>query len=402
MIKNITIQYYKAINNCSNLPLQPFTVFIGNNGSGKSSAIEALRTLHLAVTQNLEAAFEMWGGLDKVRNYNANQDEPTKTVFGFVQNHQPIVIQLQAELNGKLFDYEVKININQTGDFYIVESEVLKCDGKEIIIASIVDNSGVSMCRYVEKSIGDIPEFTFASNTLILSYRDGNPIFFNENILAFQSFVANWQFLYLNAHTMGLPVNQNRLIRKMKLDNDGRNIAEFILWLSKQDDGFMESLIRKMKFVLPYLQDIQANLKDTFNREIELLLYEENEKAKDPILGWLLSSGTLRILALLAMFTQPNKPSVLFVDEIENGLDPRTIGLLLSEIESVFHNKAMQVVITTHSTYLLDMVPIESVIVTDKKLNGSLYTIPNNETTLNVWKEKFSPGKLYSMGKLTK
>jgi len=338
MIKNITIQYYKAIKDCKELPVQPFTVFIGNNGSGKSSAIEALRTLHLAVTQNLEAAFEMWGGLDKVRNYNANQDQPTTTVFGFVQNHQPIVIQLQAELNRKLFDYRVQINVNQTNDFYIVEDELLLCNGKEIIKASIIDNSGISICHYLEPnaSFEGYKEFTFPSNLLLLSFKDGNPYFFSEDILAFQSFIANWQFLYLNAHTMGFPVNQNRLIRKMKLDNDGRNIAEFVLWLSKQDDGFMESLIRKMKFVLPYLQDIQANLKDTFNREIELLLYEQNEKAKDPIFGWLLSSGTLRILALLAMFTQPNKPSVLFIDEIENGLDPRTIGLLLNEIESVF------------------------------------------------------------------
>ena len=87
MIKNISIKYYKAIKECKELPVQPFTVFIGNNGSGKSSAIEALRTLQIAVTQNMEAAFEMWGGLDKVRNYNARQEAPTNTVFGFVQNH---------------------------------------------------------------------------------------------------------------------------------------------------------------------------------------------------------------------------------------------------------------------------------------------------------------------------
>ena len=59
MITQISIKHYKAINECNKLSLQAFTAFIGNNGSGKSSAIEALRTLHLAVTDNLEAAFEI-------------------------------------------------------------------------------------------------------------------------------------------------------------------------------------------------------------------------------------------------------------------------------------------------------------------------------------------------------
>jgi len=402
MIKQISIKHYKAIKECKNLVLQPFTAFIGNNGSGKSSAIEALRTLHLAITHNLEAAFEMWGGLDKVRNYNAKQEAPTTTVFGFVQKHQPIVIELKAELNTKLFEYEVQININQTGDFYVVEKENLKCNGKEILVTEIVDNAGTSLCRLIEQRIGEIPEFTLPSNALVLSLRDGNPIWYSDDILLFKNFITNWQFLYLDAHTMGLPVNQSRLIKKVGLDYDGRNIAEFILWLSKQEDGFIEALIQKMQFVLPYLQDIQANLNDTFKREIELLLYEQNVLAIDPIPGWLLSSGTLRILALLAMFTQPNKPSVLFMDEIENGLDPRTIGLLLSEIETVFNSKEMQVVVTTHSPYFLDMIPLASVIVTEKTVEGSTYTYPNNEDSLNNWKEKFSPGKLYSMGKLTK
>ncbi len=78
MIMQISIKHYKAIKECSNLALQPLTAFIGNNGSGKRSAIEALQTLHLAVTNNVGAAFEKWGGLDKVRNYNEKQEKPNR------------------------------------------------------------------------------------------------------------------------------------------------------------------------------------------------------------------------------------------------------------------------------------------------------------------------------------
>jgi predicted ATPase len=155
-----------------------------------------------------------------------------------------------------------------------------------------------------------------------------------------------------------------------------------------------------MTFVLPYISDLQPHIQETFNREIELLLYETNENSS-PLPGWLLSSGTLRVLALLVMFETPEKPSVLFVDEIENGLDPRTIGLLLSQVESVFADKSMQVIVTTHSPYFLDLVPLGSIIVAEKADEGSTYHIPKDETSLSLWKEKFSPGKLYTMGKLT-
>jgi predicted ATPase len=155
-----------------------------------------------------------------------------------------------------------------------------------------------------------------------------------------------------------------------------------------------------MQFVLPYVSSIEPHIiKETINTQVELLLHETN--GRNPIPGWLLSSGTLRILALLAVFESPIKPSVLFVDEIENGLDPRTIGLLLSQIQSVFMDMSMQVIVTTHSPYFLDMVPLESIVVSDKINGGSIYEIPRNDSSLQAWKDKFSPGKLYTMGKLT-
>jgi len=46
----------------------------------------------------------------------------------------------------------------------------------------------------------------------------------------------------------------------------------------------------------------------------------------------------------------------------------------------------MQVVVTTHSPYFLDMVPLESIIVTEKNTQGSIYKIPNNEEALKTGK----------------
>lgn len=400
MIKKISIVNFKAIKDCLNLPLQPFTAFIGNNGSGKSSVMEAMRTIHLCLTKNIEEAFAIWGGLDKVRNYHALQDEASVSQFGFKQKHQPIIFWFEAELNGKKYEYQVSFNLSLNDDFYIVENEELHCNGQLMFATNAIDNNGNSFCQlYV--AADSAKEFTHRSNTLLLSLSDGNPHLLHEDVSAFREYVMNWQFLYMNAHEMGKPVMQNRLQKNIRLDYDGRNIAEYILWIRSQGQDYLDSIVQKMIFVLPYIKQIQPNIQETFNREVELLLHESHDKSM-PLPGWLLSSGTLRILALLSLFDTPKPPSLLFVDEIENGLDPRTIGLLLNEIRNETTSGKMQVVITTHSPYLLDLLPIESIIATDKRVDYCKYHIPATEEKLKVWIEKFTPGRLFTTGKFNR
>ena len=400
MIQSVLVENFKAINKAANFPLQPFTVFIGNNGTGKSSVIEALKLLQDAITTNLDEAFKNWGGLDKIRNYSALLPNEEITEKGFKKKIEPVIISIIALVKQKKYEYQVHINNSLGGDFYVVEHEELNCNGSTVFIADAVSNNGDSVAYIYDSNYFSSEEpYKFKGDSLMLAFK-GSPVL-SSGITEFCDYVENWQFLYLNAHNMGIPVLQSRSFRRIRLDYDGRNIAEYILWLKNQSQEYLNSLIRKMSFVLPYISDLQPNIQDTFNREVELLLHEKNENSK-PLPGWLLSSGTLRILALLSMFETPDKPSVLFVDEIENGLDPRTIGLLLSQIESEFSNKEMQVIVTTHSPYFLDLVPLQSIIVSEKNKDGSTYHIPESEENLKLWKERFSPGKLYTMGKLTK
>jgi predicted ATPase len=51
----------------------------------------------------------------------------------------------------------------------------------------------------------------------------------------------------------------------------------------------------------------------------------------------------------------------LCIEEIENGLDPWTIQRMLQYIQSAADERA-QVILSTHSPWLLDHVPLESII----------------------------------------
>jgi predicted ATPase len=116
--------------------------------------------------------------------------------------------------------------------------------------------------------------------------------------------------------------------------------------------------------------------------------------------GWLLSTGTLRVLALLACLRHPNPPPLLVIEELENGLDPRTIHLFVEEIRSALALGEIQVIITTHSPFLLDLVDLSHLVVVERVDGRPVFTRPNQEA-LAEWSKSFSPGRLYTMGRLT-
>ena len=81
--------------------------------------------------------------------------------------------------------------------------------------------------------------------------------------------------------------------------------------------------------LLSYASDVQPT--STF--EIERAAYLQLSERDFKVPGWLISAGTLRILALLAVLRHPSPPSLIIVEEIENGLDPRSMRLLVDEIQ---------------------------------------------------------------------
>jgi predicted ATPase len=68
------------------------------------------------------------------------------------------------------------------------------------------------------------------------------------------------------------------------------------------------------------------------------------------------SDGTLRFLALLAAFLGAHPAKMYFFEEIETGIHPSRLRLLLDLIEHQTASIGIQVVATTHSPDLLQMI----------------------------------------------
>jgi predicted ATPase len=73
------------------------------------------------------------------------------------------------------------------------------------------------------------------------------------------------------------------------------------------------------------------------------------------------SDGAMLFLAFLAVTHQPDPPKVLMVEEPENGVHHARLRDIVDALRKLVETREVQVLLTTHSPYLLDLVPAEQV-----------------------------------------
>ncbi len=222
-----------------------------------------------------------------------------------------------------------------------------------------------------------------------------------ETINRDNSFWQNisWQFVTLSPDQMGQPIQQQRIGGQIQLKKDGSNIAEYLSSIRNLSQSAFDGILETLQYVLPYAKDLQAVLLSELERAVYLQLTE----GKCKIAGWLLSTGTLRLVALLALLRHPNPPSLIVIEEIENGLDPRTIHLIVEEIRNVVESGKTQIIATTHSPYFLDLLRLEHIVLVERNESEQpIFIRPADQKELDIWAERFTPGELYTMGKLTR
>jgi predicted ATP-dependent endonuclease of OLD family len=74
---------------------------------------------------------------------------------------------------------------------------------------------------------------------------------------------------------------------------------------------------------------------------------------------------------------------------------------VIEEIHS-FLQDGGQVVATTHSPFLLNLLDLSQIVVVERGATGAPEFTRPSKKKLKGWAEKFAPGKLYTMGSLTK
>jgi predicted ATPase len=205
-----------------------------------------------------------------------------------------------------------------------------------------------------------------------------------------------WQFLTMHPQAMGAPHPQRRSGGTILLEKDGSNVAEYLMAVRRLDQAAFEGIVETLQFILPYADDVQPAITSELERNVYLQLSEAGFKVP----GWLLSTGTVRLVALLALLRHPLPPPLVVIEEIENGLDPRTIHLIVDEIREAVQSGRTQVVVTTHSPYLLNLLPLQTIVLVERDQAGEpRFWRPADDDEVKEWGKRFAPGELYTTGR---
>ena len=130
---------------------------------------------------------------------------------------------------------------------------------------------------------------------------------------------------------------------------------------------------------------------------VQIYLHEDG--LKTPIPATRLSDGTIRFVALLAILLQPQKSSLICIDEPELGLHPDAVGLLGDLLLEASH--ITQLIVATHSDALISVLSdhSETVVVAENVNNSTQFTRLESEK-LKFWLDQYQLGEIWRMGEL--
>jgi len=158
----------------------------------------------------------------------------------------------------------------------------------------------------------------------------------------------------------------------------GEELSAYLHTLKNKDVGRFKAIERAMHSIIPAIEHVETTI-DTKTGEVELSIIENGVTVPSR----LLSEGTLRVLGLLSISGGEDSPSVICFEEPENGIHPRRIGMIAEYLKNTAENKS-QIIVTTHSPILPDLIDDVSLYVCRKKEGN---TKIEKFSELEIWRK---------------
>jgi hypothetical protein len=158
--------------------------------------------------------------------------------------------------------------------------------------------------------------------------------------------LASMRFLDLAPEAMKWPSLPGQVI----LGDRGENLSS-VLQAICQTENLKQAVAEWVRELTP-LDVVDFEFIPDQAGRILVTLVESNGRRTS---AYSASDGTLRFLAMIAALLGPDPAKFYFLEEIDNGIHPTRLALLLQLIEQQARDGKVQIVTTTHSPQLLGM-----------------------------------------------
>ena len=327
-IKSIYIDNFKAFNEFS-MDFSPMTILVGNNSSGKSSVLQALVFLKYCCERTTGEYLRERGG--------TAEDIATRGLAK-IKKIMRFRVVFQETRDHNILTWELTFFVDKTKNQILLRSEDVKCGEEKLL--SYTSTGGVRICCDGTKNVlspGDYP----CSQIVFLNDENAD-----ARLLAIKKFFNETEPLDLLT-----PRDMRRSVRSSErtLGLSGENLPVLIQQL---DDDEKKVLKQELKTVLPHLRDITTVTRRAGWTHLELEEAFENRTINVSSVG--VSDGALRLLALFSLRFLKKSGGITLLDEIEDGISPQNIEAFLRHIRVYAREQKQQILLTTHSTVLLD------------------------------------------------
>ena len=345
-LRRVQIRGYKSIAFCD-VTLEPLTVLVGRNASGKSNFLDALGFLADLMERRATEAVNARGGW--------------KSIHPKVGSNPHIQIAVAAYFES----YKSKWDAEYSFALEFAEQNQIRVSHESLIFTDCKDRNRVCGYTYYAGKITWLGQEYF-ENSLFTDEKLPNPEFFTRrrydrllvSVIGTQPFLDFAELLRSSSVYDLLP----RAIRSFqpstgspKLAADGSNLARAIEGLKEIEPETLSRIERYLRLLVPGV----VSFKTQEYGDLETVRFGVKSTHSNTVVEFdasSMSDGTIRVLASLVAANQIvlpiGFPGFVAIEEPETALHPAATQALVAALDAA--TLRTQILLTTHSPDLLD------------------------------------------------
>jgi putative AbiEii toxin of type IV toxin-antitoxin system/AAA ATPase-like protein len=361
MLKSIRLIDFKSFMN-EQVELAPLTLLVGANASGKSNFLDAIRflqgrvfglTLDEVLNGELRSHPDAWPG---VRGRSGEAARIGTSAFRIDSVWLAPSLGPSSEPDtAELIPNQVEVQhhiVCQTAPVTVLKEEFLVGGPWEAQLKATTEGGPEDQLKVEQKSASP---FRIEGTKGLLELENGRDRGLrpeNRELLTWWS-DALGDVLLLNIN----PAEMRDYGRRgYPLGGEGKNISGVLADLCESRSEKASLVQWLVELCAPEIEDIDfLEIKEL--GDVMAMLVEKGGKR---ISARSVSDGTLHFLGTLLTLRTAKPGSVILIEEIEAGLHPTRIRLLVEYLETVTHEREIQVIATTHSPVVLQWLSEES------------------------------------------
>ncbi len=406
MIVGLTIKNFKAIRELIDLPLDDFHVLVGPNGSGKSSFLDAVDFVRDCLVDGPRVAVESRGVAD-FRDLTWMRQGGVIEVGLWLDFSKSDAQVLDSKLN-----YHLAIRQDDKLGICIKDESLTRFSkvGSESV-GGLAGTSRTTTKKLLGKTSNGTDfysrekgtyqdSFNFGLDKLTLALTPPDEARYPTANAVRHFLTQGVRYIQLDSPAMRFPCPATR---GTELDLDGTNLARVVGQLLGANGGVGAKWSRPgtavgnwaehLRYALPSLTSIGWSRRLADNAEYLLLRYANGLEAP----SWVLSDGTLRMLALTIPAFAPAHPAIYMVEEPENGVHPKALEIILRSLSSI---PGGQMILATHSPFVVQQCGVKPLLCFSTGDKGVQVVRGSEHSALKAWDGSPDLGIVFAAGLL--